>query len=111
MSRYFNINRYGRSKFGLILIYIFLFDTNTKPRYAWCFRYESEIASLSSKLQEVSDEHVSKCGEVAVLHREKLEQLNKLSMLQKEEGEAGELKVRLVALQEQLQVDTVELLL
>ena len=29
MTRYFNINRYERQKYGLISIYILLFDTNT----------------------------------------------------------------------------------
>ena len=33
MPRYFNIDRYGRQKFGLISIYIFVFDTNTTQQY------------------------------------------------------------------------------
>ena len=31
MTRYFNIDRYRRRKYGLISIYILLFDTNTIP--------------------------------------------------------------------------------
>ena len=34
MPRYFNIDRYGRQKYGLISIYIFVFDININNKVA-----------------------------------------------------------------------------
>ena len=40
MTRYFNIDRYERQKYGLISIYILLFDTNTSIHSAILFFFK-----------------------------------------------------------------------
>ena len=52
MPRYFNIDRYGKQNYGLISIYIFVFDTNT----IWNslpedIRASPTIASFRTKLK------------------------------------------------------------